>query len=109
MGGAIARAPGVVWIDTDGLGGAEVVTVTEGLRKSLKLERGVLITRAVPGSPAYRSGLRDGDVVVKAASYDVQSIGALRRILSMGDAEEGVKLVIVREGKERDVTLRWER
>lgn len=108
-GGVAARAPGMVWIDMDGLGGAEVVTVTEGLRRSLKLERGVLITRAVPGTPAHRSGLQEGDVIVKAASYDVQNVSALRRILSMGDGEEGVKLVIVREGKQRDVTLRWER
>ena len=97
------------WVDYEGLAGASVETVTEGLAKALKVENGVLVVRVRPGTPAYRSGLRDGDVVVRAAGNQIRTVGNLRNVLAEGDGAEGVKLVIVRERKERDLTLRWER
>jgi hypothetical protein len=97
------------WVDYEGLAGASVETVTEGLAKALNVENGVLVVRVRPGTPAYRAGLRDGDVVVRAAGNQIRTVGNLRNVLAEGDGAEGVKLVVVRERKERDLTLRWER
>ena len=95
------------WIEYEGLAGASVETVTEGLAKALRVENGVLVVRVRPGTPASRSGLQDGDVIVKAAGNQIRSVINLRNVLAEGDGTEGVKLVVLRERKQRDVTLRW--
>ena len=95
-----------VWVFTDGVAGAKVETVTEGLGKALGVEGGVLVTRAGPGTPAARAGLRDGDVVIRAAGQQVNSVQQLRAALDRHDHGEGVKLLILRERKQKEVTLR---
>ena len=103
------QAPPTVylWQDYEGIAGARVETVSEGLAKALDVEDGVLIVRARPGTPAYRSGLRDGDVIVRAGDQRVRTVPMLRNVLAASDGDEGVKLLIRRERKEKDVTLRW--
>ena len=101
-----APMPPMVW-SFDGLAGARVETVNEGLGKAIGVPGGVLVIRVAPGTPAYRSGLRDGDVVLRARGQNVSSVRDLRRLVGDGDGEEGIKLVIVRERKQRDLTLRW--
>jgi serine protease Do len=91
----------------EGVAGALVETVSEGLGKALGVDEGVLVVRVRPGTPAYRAGLRDGDVIVRAANTRVGSVTTLRNVISTGEGSEGVKLLIKRERKEKDVTLRW--
>jgi serine protease Do len=97
----------MVWVSNEGVAGARVETINEGLGKAIGVKQGVLVIRAQPGTPAYRSGLRDGDVVLSADGRQLVRVNDLRAIVARGDGEEGVKLVIVRERKRRDVTLRW--
>ena len=97
----------VTWQDYEGVAGARVETVSEGLGKALGVDEGVLVVRVRPGTPAYRAGLRDGDVIIRAGDRRVGSVTALRNVISMGEGDEGVKLLIRRERKEKDVTLRW--
>lgn len=95
-----------VWVYSDGVAGAKVETVTEGLGRALGVERGVLVVRAGPGTPANRAGLRDGDVIVRAAGQPVGTVRELRATLERHAGSDGVKLVILRERKQREVTLR---
>jgi hypothetical protein len=97
------------WTEFQAMAGASFETVTEAWAKALRVDDGVLVTRAPPGSPAHRSGLREGDVIVRAAGDKIRTVSNLRTVLAEGDGTEGVKLVILRERKERDITLRWER
>lgn len=93
---------------TEGIGGARLETITEGLGKALGTKSGVLVLRAAPGTPAYESGLRDGDIILRAEGKDVGTVRDLRFQLQQSDGEGGgVKLVIVRERKQKEVTLRW--
>lgn len=101
-------AGGQMWIFQEGIGGAKVESITEGLGKAVGVRSGVLVIRAAPGTPAFESGLRDGDVIVRAAGSSVVNVRQLRGVLAQQDDMEGVKLVIVRERKRRDVTLRWQ-
>ena len=104
-----ARPPSAVtsvWVYSDGVAGAKVETVTEGLSKALGVDGGVLVLRAGPGTPALRAGLRDGDVIVRAGGMRVANVRELREALHQHDEGGGVKLVIVRERKQREVTLR---
>lgn len=95
-----------VWVYNDGVAGAKVETVTEGLSKALGVDGGVLVLRAGPGTPALRAGLRDGDVIVRAGGLRVANVRELREALQRHDEGGGVKLVIVRERKQREVTLK---
>lgn len=101
-------APAVtgVWVYSDGVAGAKVETVTEGLGRALGVEHGVLVVRAGPGTPASRAGLRDGDVIVRAAGMPVGTVRELRSALERHDDGAGVKLVILRERKQRELILR---
>jgi predicted metalloprotease with PDZ domain len=107
---AVAPAPApaaFVWQFTDGIGGAKVETITEGLGKALGIGSGVLVVAATAGTPAWQSGLRDGDVIVKAAGKPVSTIRELRNALAWSESDDGVKLVVVRERKQREVHFRW--
>ena len=67
----------------------------------------VLVIRAAPATPAYRSGLRDGDVVIRVAGDDVSSVREFRNTLAAREHDGEAKLVIVRDGRKQDVMLRW--
>lgn len=95
------------WVYSDGVAGAELKTISEGLGKALGASEGVLVISTEPGTPAFRSGLRDGDVILKAAGRSITNVAMLRNVVARGDGDEGVQLVILRERKQRELTLRW--
>ena len=95
------------WVPSEGLAGAQVQTITQGLGRTIGVKEGVLVLNVRPGTPAFRSGLRDGDVIRRAAGRSVSNVAGLQRIVSEGEEDGYVTLRIRREKKERDVTLRW--
>jgi serine protease Do len=92
-----------------GVAGARLEPLTDGLARAIGVPRGVLVTYAAVGSPAYGSGLRDGDVIVQASGEPVSTVAQLRERVQMavGNGASSVDLDIVREKKPRKVTLRW--
>jgi membrane-associated protease RseP (regulator of RpoE activity) len=109
-GGAIAATPTAmarsIWVMTDGVAGAKVETINEGLAKTIGVKSGVLVLRVAPGTPAYESGLRDGDVILRAAGRQVSSVRELRALIE-GEHDTDVKLMIQRERRQRELNLRW--
>ncbi|HET9011219.1 MAG TPA: PDZ domain-containing protein [Gemmatimonadaceae bacterium] len=92
-----------------GVAGAQLAALTDGLARTVGVRRGVLVTYAAVGSPAYLSGLRDGDVIVRVAGDQVRTVAEVREQVQMA-AENGassVELDCVREKKPRKVVLRW--
>ncbi|MEO6527198.1 MAG: PDZ domain-containing protein [Gemmatimonadaceae bacterium] len=94
-----------------GVAGAQMVTVTEALGKTLGIQSGVLVADAPAGSLAAESGLRDGDVIVKVERQPVRSVTELweRIQQAFNSGERSVELETVREKRARKVTLRWNR
>jgi C-terminal processing protease CtpA/Prc len=90
-----------------GLAGARVETITPGLAEAIGVDRGVLVIAVAPGVPAHESGLKDGDVIVRANGRVVGDVHDLRRALAANSDEKAVKLDVARKGKVRQVTLRW--
>ena len=95
------------WVMQDGVAGARLESVTEGLGRALGTQYGVLVLRSAPGSPAFDSGLRDGDVILRVSGGNVRSVRELREALQRADRDEGAKLLVLRDKRQREITLRW--
>jgi len=105
-----AVTPGaIVAIGLNGVAGAQLAALTEGLARTVGVKSGVLVTYAAVGSPAYRSGLRDGDVILRVGGDPVRTVAELRERVQMAveNGESSVKLDCVRDRKARPVMLRW--
>lgn len=90
--------------------GVEVLPMTPELRESFGVEPdvGVLVTRAVPESPAAEAGIRAGDVIREADGKPIRTPRDL--VHRVGHFPEGqeLKLELTRKGEEKEieVTLR---
>jgi membrane-associated protease RseP (regulator of RpoE activity) len=94
-------------ISSNGVLGASVSTVGPELARKLKLEMGVLVNEVPEETPAWRSGLRTGDVIVNASGQPVASLNQLREMILMRAAERAVALRIIRDNKPQDVNVKW--
>lgn len=92
-----------------GVAGAQLVAVTEGLGRAIGVQHGVLVTYAPAGSPAYQSGLRDGDVLTRAAGQLLRTVADLRmRVAAAAEnGEHSLALELVRGKRARKATLSW--
>ena len=81
---APAVTPGmIITFGLNGVAGAQLAALTEGLARTVGVRRGVLVTYAAVGSPAYASGLRDGDVIVRVGGDQVSTVAELREKVQM--------------------------
>lgn len=88
-----------------GLAGAELTELEPELAGYFdNVRSGLLVLRTAPGTPAARAGLRPGDVVVRGNGEALESVGALRALLSSPDRDP-VELTVVRKGRTRSITL----
>jgi S1-C subfamily serine protease len=67
---------------------------------------GIFVVNVAPGTPAKESGLRSGDVIVKAASSPVGDPGELIRVLRRANGSS-LRLDIIRKRRPQTITLRW--
>ncbi|MEM1939584.1 MAG: trypsin-like peptidase domain-containing protein [Acidilobaceae archaeon] len=62
----------------------------------IDIVEGVVIAKVIPGTPAHRFGLREGDVIVKARGRSIRSVRDLREAIEDSISEGCVVLEIVR-------------
>jgi len=67
-----------------------------------------LVLNVLQGTPAARSGLDDGDIIVKVNGQPVTNIETLWRFVTR-DGDHSVDLDVLRAKKPMKVTLRWAR
>jgi serine protease Do len=87
----------------------EVRELTEDLagRYGLKsAERGVIVVRVKPGSPAEEVGVREGDIVLEVNRKPVSSLKSYERLASNLPKEQPVLLLLKRQGRAIYLTLR---
>ena len=87
--------------------GADVSTVSADLARVLKLDKGVLVNDVPETSPAYKAGLRAGDVIVDASGQPVAGLGQLQDIIVSHFGERTVALQVVRNHKPVKITITW--
>ncbi|MCB1151516.1 DegQ family serine endoprotease [bacterium] len=79
-------------------------TMAEAL--GMKRPRGVLMSEVRPDTPAEKAGLREGDVVLKVDGKNVDSISQLRNTISLAGVGHDCDLLVLRDGKEKTVTVK---
>ncbi len=87
-----------------GVAGAEFTPITEGLGDYFGTDRGILVVRVGPDTPAARAGLVAGDVITKIDGKVVGEVGELRRAVARA-GNAALKLDILRKGKPRALEL----
>jgi len=72
----------------------------------LPVDRGVLITQVVPGSPAKDKGLKRGDVITELNKNSIGSIRDYYDRLSQHTADEVLHLTLIRDGKREEMSIK---
>jgi S1-C subfamily serine protease len=92
-----------------GVAGAQLVTISDGLKKSLGLQSGVLVATVPRGTPADESGLKEGDVIVRVERQPVRTVVQVWQIVTRAaeDGEREVDLDLIRLKQARTLKLRW--
>ena len=70
-----------------------------------KGEKGILVNRVVPGSPAERGGVRMGDIVVAFGKSRVSGVQEFQRLVAATAPGSPVTLEVLREGKRVAATV----
>ena len=97
----------ILMITSNGVLGASVSTVNAELARALNLRAGVLVNDVPEDSPAFRAGLRTGDVITAVGDQPVISLLELRQRLGALTGGHAVVLQVVasRNQKTRTVTI----
>jgi serine protease Do len=66
----------------------------------LNIDKGLYVFRIVAGSPAARSNIRVGDVLLKLANTETNSLADLRAIIEAQGVGATVPVLIARNGEQ---------
>jgi len=88
--------------------GVGIQPLTSDLSESfgVKGEKGVLVNRVVPGSPAAAGGLRGGDIVISFGGARVAGVKEFQKMVAGVSPGSEVVLEILRNGKRMSVTVK---
>src|SRR3954462_11773348 len=95
--GAVAR----------GFSGVQIQPVTKDIAEAMGLKepKGALVAETVQGGPAEKAGLKRGDTIVAVEGQAIQEPKELSRRIAAIDPGTSVSLTVLRDGKERTVTV----
>lgn len=87
--------------------GVELHEVTSETAKDLKLsaERGVVLGKIVPDSPAAKAGLKENDVVTEINGQRVEGASQFRRMIHEIPAGRTVQLTVWRDGRAQNLSV----
>ena len=86
--------------------GVETHEVTADRAKELKLsaERGVMLGKIVPDSPAAKAGLEENDVVTEVNGQRVEGTSQFRRMIREIPAGRHIQLTVWRDGRSQTIS-----
>ncbi len=68
--------------------------------------RGVLLSSVTDDTPASKAGLKEGDVILSADGREMNDVSTLRNYISLCGVGHKAKLIILRDNKEKNVTVK---
>jgi membrane-associated protease RseP (regulator of RpoE activity) len=84
--------------------GAQLQTLNPDLASYFQVDRGVLVTEVLEGTPAEEAGLLSGDVITQVGGERVSSLNDLR--FGIGYFERPLRLRVVRKGAPLEIVIR---
>ena len=86
---------------TRGWLGVTIQNLTPELAKEFDLKKsvGALVTDIFEGSPAEKSGLNRGDVILEINGKEIRNVEALRNSVAQSKVGGNIKLTVLRDGK----------
>lgn len=92
---------------TRGWLGVSIQDIDDNMAKALKLDdkQGAIISEVFEDSPAEKSGLLPHDIIITVDGKSVSNSSSLKNMVSSGRPNDKVKLIIMREGKTKKITL----
>jgi len=92
---------------TRGWLGVSVQPVTAELAKSfgLETERGALVAEVMKDSPAEKSGLKNGDIILDFNGHAIKEMGELPRVVAATQVGKKMVVVVQRDGRQESVPV----
>ncbi|MHB8961812.1 MAG: S1C family serine protease, partial [Saccharofermentanales bacterium] len=82
--------------------------ITADLADYYELPVGIYVVEVSSGSAADKAGIRSGDVIIGVDGKNISTGAELSAIRDSHKAGESIKILLVRDGKEVSVTLKFE-
>lgn len=76
----------------------------EWAKRVFNINYGVYITKVQENSPAFKAGIRDGDILLDFGWHKILNAAQLRKIILNSEPESKVNIKILRAGKTRTMT-----
>ena len=76
---------------------------------SLPVERGVLVAKVTPNSPAEKAGVKPGDIILEFDKKPINSIEDLQRTLVKAECGQKCEMIIVRGLRKAKITVALEK
>jgi serine protease Do len=67
--------------------------------------KGILVGDVVPGSPADKAGLKQGDVIVACEGEPVRTMGSFRMKVAASEIAKPITLTYIREGRKQTASI----
>ena len=91
---------------TRGFLGIEMQELTPELAESFDTKEGILITRIETESPAEKSGLQSGDIIVSYKDKPIKNLNAFRNSIALEKPGDKIELSIIRNSKNKSITVK---
>ena len=82
------------------------ITPEIGESMNLKEPKGALVSDVTSKGPAEKAGIKRGDIIVEFNGHKIEKVHELTSMVAIIPPGTQVKLKVIREGKEKDITVR---
>lgn len=91
--------------------GVRIQPVDDALAENLGLRRarGALVSGVIEGGPAQKAGIKQGDVIIRFDSRNIEQMHDLPRIVAETSIDKRVRVDIIRRGKPRTIIVKIDR
>ena len=88
--------------------GVGIQDISQDIAEAMNLSttQGVLITDVFEDSPAEKSGLQSGDIIIRVDDEEMETRDQLRNRIALLGPDKKITLIVLRKGKEKEITVK---
>jgi serine protease Do len=91
--------------------GMRIQGIDEGIAKyyNLKDTKGVIVTQVMRNSPASKSGIEPGDIIIQVENYKINNENIIQGVFQEFRRDQTIKIKLLRETKELTLQMKLEK